>query len=113
MRRGTCFAAVAGAVLLVTSCAGEEPDTGAGAGDSAEDSASQADDELDLPAEIQDAVADYEKVAAVGDTLTLESSFGKHEITLSNPRNLDPPEEMVSDYDLLEDGEWFLSLDAE
>src|SRR5699024_9780572 len=112
-RRGVFLAAAAGTVLLVASCAGEGSDRNADAAEEVSTSGGAGTDVSQFPPGLQEVLSEYEVVAAVGDTITLDSSLGQHDLTLSNPRELDPPETMVDDYDLFEDDEWYFSVDAE
>ncbi len=113
MRRGAVLASLTTLALLSAGCAGsdEQPDA-----ETPEDSSSGHETgSSDLSAfapDIQEALSEFDIVAALGDPVLLESRFGEHEMVLDNPRFLNPPQEMVDDYDLLEGDQWYFSVDA-
>ncbi|GGD24269.1 hypothetical protein GCM10010915_00320 [Microbacterium faecale] len=113
MRRGAILASLTTIVLLSAGCS-ESADQPS-AEEPAQASNQPEDGSPDLSGyapEVQDALAEYDVVTGLGEPVSLESSFGEHEMILDNPRILNPPQEMVDDYDLLEGGEWFFSVDA-
>lgn len=113
MRRGAILASLTTIALLSAGCSGSDDQPGA---EAPERSSNQSEGgSLDLSGfapDIQDVLAEYDVVTGLGEPVSLESSFGEHEIVLDNARILNPPQELVDDYDLLEGDQWYFSVDA-
>lgn len=116
MRRGVVIAALTAFAIICSGCSGS---SGTGDQENAEAPARSSEqpeqNSFDLSGYapgVQDVLSEFDVVTGLGESVSLESRFGEHEMRLDNPRLMDPPQEMVDDYDLLEDGQWFFSVDA-
>lgn len=116
MRRGVVMATLTTIAILCSGCSGgsgaSDQQNAEAPADSSEQSEQGAFDLSGYAPDVQDTLAEYDVLAGLGESVSLESRFGEHEMVLNNPRLLDPPQEMVDDYDLLEEGQWFFSVDA-